>query len=78
MKSIMFRNYEDRVSMQNKYVVFNPNKKESSQRLSENSNYISIHAKKVDCKRMNKYHSVKDFISDQVTISWREGKFFIY
>ena len=76
--AIRFAKYAQRVEMENKYAVCNPSDSQSSQRQSEDSNYIGIYAKKADFCRHNKYQSVKEFIMNQVETAWREGKYFIY
>ena len=78
MKSIKFQNYVNRVEDPCEHTVCNPSDKHAFQGLSKESNYVASNTKKIDCHRHNECQSVKDFISNQVTTAWREGKCLIY
>ena len=55
MNSIRFTKYVKRVDKPYKYAVCNPSDLESSQRLSEDNNYIHFNTKKDNFYRFNKY-----------------------
>ena len=74
MESIKFQNYVNRVEDPCEHAVYNPVDSHAFQGLSRDSNHIASNTKKVDCHKCNKYESVKDFVSNQVTTAWREGK----
>ena len=78
MKSIKFQNYVNRVEDPCEHTVRNPVDAHAFQGLSRDSNHVASNAKKVDCHKYNEHESVKDFISNQVTTAWREGKCLIY
>ena len=78
MSSVNLKSYKTKAYNSKFYQVHNPKNKGNTQRKSDDNICVKTVAKRIlDCNRVSKYQYVKDFISNKVLSSWKEGKFLI-